>query len=47
MSEKNLYDYESVGIRDSVCMKLEPRNGFIFRTATFQVSCKAELKDLF
>ena len=47
-SEEELHDYlESVGIRDATCKNLEPKNGRVFGTAAFRVSCKAEFKDLF
>jgi hypothetical protein len=47
-TEAALKDYlAESGIHDAVCRKLVARNGLVFRTAAFQVSCSSEYYDLF
>jgi len=45
---KNLTVYLSdVGMRGVVCKKLVPKDGKVFNTAAFYVTCCVESKDLF
>jgi len=37
----------TVGLQDRKCTRLEPRNGRVFNTAAFRVSCSAESRDIF
>ena len=47
-TEDELRDYQtSVGIHDATCKQLESKDGRVFRTAAFRVSCKAEFRVLF
>ena len=48
MTQEELTEYLSnVGMRDVVCKTLVPKNGKVYNTAAFYVTCCAESKDLF
>lgn len=45
---EGLHDYlEAAGIRDVHCRKLEAKNGRVFKTAAFRVSCSPDYRTLF
>ena len=47
-TEQELRDYlNEVGILDVTCRKLEAKDGRIFKSAAFRVSCSEEYRDLF
>jgi len=47
-TEQDLKDYlVEVGILDVTCRKLEPKDGRVFKTAAFRVSCPEEYRDRF
>ena len=47
-TEEELHEYlTSVGMKGVVCKRLMPKNGRVFKTAAFRVSCCLESKDLF
>ena len=47
-TEEELHEYvTSVGMKGVVCKRLVPKNGRVFKTAAFRVSCCLESKDLF
>ena len=46
--EEDLKSYlEDAGIRDIICHKLKPKEGYKFTTSAFFVSCNAECRDIF
>jgi len=47
-TEEELHEYlTSVGMKGVVCKRLVPKDGRVFKTAAFRVSCCLESKDLF
>ena len=38
---------EEVGIKDADCWKIQAKDGRVFKTAAFRVSCRDEFRDLF
>jgi len=47
-TENDLKQYlEDVGIKDARCAKLQAKDGRVFTTAAFRVSCRDEFRELF
>jgi hypothetical protein len=47
-TESDLKNYLlDVGIKDAICKKMESKDGRVFKTAAFRVSCKEQFRDLF
>ena len=45
---EDLQEYlDGVGIKDAECWKIKARDGRVFKTAAFKVSCREEFRDLF
>ena len=48
VTEENLASFlNDRGIKDVRCRKLVPKDGRVFRTAPFRVSCSAEYENIF
>jgi len=47
-TSEDLHDFLTVaGMKDVQCTKLVPKNGKVFRTAAFRVSCSEDSQDVF